>query len=64
MRSLRFVLALGVATLLHVAGVALFPQFSLAVDFFLVIVVFNAMDGNSVAGICLLYTSPSPRDHG
>jgi len=51
MRSLRFALALAVATLLHVAGVSLFPQFSLAVDFFLVIVVFNAMDGDSVAGM-------------
>ena len=51
MRSLRFVVAMAVATLLQVAGVSLFPQFSLAVDFFLVIVVFNAMDGNSVAGM-------------
>ena len=51
MRGLRFVVALAVATLLDVAGVSLFPQFSLAVDFFLVIVVFNAMDGNSVAGM-------------
>jgi rod shape-determining protein MreD len=44
-------MALAVATLLQVAGVSLFPQFSLAVDFFLVIVVFNAMDGNSAAGM-------------
>jgi len=51
MRSLRFAMALAVATLLQVAGVSLFPQFSLAVDFFLVIVVFNAMDGNSAAGM-------------
>ncbi|MGB5658772.1 MAG: hypothetical protein WBO54_04750, partial [Thermoanaerobaculia bacterium] len=51
MRSLRFAIALAVATLLQVAGVSLFPQFSLAVDFFLVIVVFNAMDGNSAAGM-------------
>jgi rod shape-determining protein MreD len=43
--------ALAVATLLQIAGVSLFPQFSLAVDFFLVIVVFNAMDGNSAAGM-------------
>lgn len=51
MRSLRFAAALAAAVLLHVAGVSLFPQFSLAVDLFLVIVVFNAMDGNSVAGM-------------
>lgn len=51
MRSLRFAVALAVATLLQIAGVSLFPQFSLAVDFFLVIVVFNAMDGNSAAGM-------------
>ena len=51
MRSLRFLLALAVATLLHVAGVALFPQFSLAVDYFLVIAVFSAMDGNTTAGM-------------
>lgn len=51
MRSLRFAVALSVATLLQIAGVSLFPQFSLAVDFFLVIVVFNAMDGNSAAGM-------------
>ena len=51
MRSLRFAMALAVATLLQVAGISLFPQFSLAADFFLVIVVFNAMDGNSAAGM-------------
>ena len=51
MRSLRFAVALAVATLLQIAGVSLFPQFPLAVDFFLVIVVFNAMDGNSAAGM-------------
>ena len=51
MRSLRFAVARAVATLLQIAGVSLFPQFSLAVDFFLVIVVFNAMDGNSAAGM-------------
>ena len=51
MRSLRFAMALAVATLLQVAGVSLFPQFFLTVDLFLVIVVFNAMDGNSAAGM-------------
>ena len=51
MRGLRLAMALAVATLLHVVGVSLFPQFSLAVDLFLVIAVFNAMDGNSAAGM-------------
>lgn len=51
MRSLRFLAAVAAAVLLQVAGVSLFPQFFLAVDLFLVIVVFNAMDGNSVAGM-------------
>jgi len=50
-RGLRLAIALAVATLLHVVGVSLFPQFSLAVDLFLVIAVFNAMDGDSVAGM-------------
>jgi len=51
MRSLRFLAAVAAAVLLQVAGVSLFPQFFLAVDLFLVIVVLNAMDGNSVAGM-------------
>lgn len=51
MRSLRFAIALVVATVIHVAGLRLFPQFGLAVDLFLVLVVFNAMDGNTLAGL-------------
>ena len=51
MRSLRFAAALVVATLLHVAGARLFPDFSSAIDLFLLIVVFNALDGNTLAGM-------------
>ena len=51
MRSLRLAAALVVATLLHVAGAHLFPDFSSAIDLFLLIVVFNALDGNTLAGM-------------
>jgi len=51
MRVLRFGLGLGIATLLHVGGLYLWPSFSLAFDLFLVAVVFNALDGNSLAGV-------------
>lgn len=42
---------MGVAAFLQFAGMQLFPWFTLAVDFFLVIAVFNAMDGAPVAGM-------------
>ena len=51
MRALRFGIALVVAALLQFAGLQVFPWFTLAVDFFLVIAVFNAMDGVVVAGM-------------
>ena len=51
MRALRFFLALGVAAVLQFVGMQLFPWFTLAVDFFLVIAVFNAMDGSTLAGM-------------
>lgn len=51
MRALRFVAALGVAAVLQFAGMQLFPWFTLAVDFFLVIAVFGAMGGSLVAGM-------------
>jgi len=51
MRSLRFAAALVVATLLHVAGIHLFAFFSSAVDLFLIIIVLNALDGDSLAGM-------------
>jgi len=51
MRALRFVGALLVAAILQFAGMQFFPWFTLAVDFFLVIAVFNAMDGSILAGL-------------
>jgi rod shape-determining protein MreD len=51
MRALRLALALAVAAAIHFAGMELFPWFSQAVDLFLVILVFHAMDGNTSAGM-------------
>lgn len=51
MRSLRFGAALLAAVLVHAAGEKIFPHFPEAVDLFLVLVVFNALDGNSLAGL-------------
>ena len=51
MRSLRFAAALVVATLLHVAGIHLFSFFSSAVDLFLIIIILNALDGDSLAAM-------------
>jgi len=51
MRALRFTAALVVAALIQFTGMQVFPWFTLAVDLFLVILVFNAMDGSTVAGM-------------
>lgn len=51
MRALRLAIALAVAAAIQFAGMELFPWFSQAVDLFLVILVFHAMDGNSLAGM-------------
>ena len=51
MRALRFAVAMLVAALLQFVGMQLFPWFTLAVDFFLVIAVFNALDGSALAGM-------------
>lgn len=51
MRALRFFLAMGIAAALQFVGMQLFPWFTLAVDFFLVIAVFNSMDGSTLAGM-------------
>lgn len=51
MRALRFAVALGVASLVHFIGMQVFPWFALAVDFFLVLLVFHALDGSTVAGM-------------
>lgn len=51
MRALRFAVALMIAALLQFVGMQLFPWFTLAVDFFLVITVFHALDGSTMAGM-------------
>lgn len=50
MRALRFAIALVVVALLQFAGMQVVSWFSLAVDFFLVILVFHALDGETLAG--------------
>jgi rod shape-determining protein MreD len=51
MRSLRFIAGLLVAVVLHVVVVRLFVHLSPAVDFFLVLALFNAIGGNLGAGL-------------
>ena len=51
MRFLKFVAALAAAALLHFAGARLLPNFSLAVDLFLLVVALEARHGNPVAGM-------------
>ncbi len=51
MRALRFGIALVIAALLQFIGMQFFPWFTLAVDLFLVIAVFHALDGAVVAGM-------------
>lgn len=51
MRALRFGVALIIAALAQFAGMQFFPWFTLAVDLFLVIAVFNALDGAVLAGM-------------
>lgn len=51
MRSLRFAVGLVAGILIHSAGLWLAPHFALAVDVFLVLLVFNGRDGNTLAGM-------------
>ena len=51
MRGLKYGLGLSAAVLIHLAGVSLFDGFSLVVDLFLVVTLFNAMGGNLVGGL-------------
>ena len=51
MRVLRFALTLLIVSVIHFVGMQLFPWFFLAVDLFLVVLVFNAMDGDTLAGM-------------
>jgi rod shape-determining protein MreD len=51
LRILRFFLGLGIALLVHFVGLQLVPQFPLAVDLFLVVLVFQGLDGDAFAGL-------------
>lgn len=51
MRILRFFLGLGLALLTHFVGVRLVPQFPLATDLFLVVLVFQGLEGDALAGL-------------
>ena len=51
MRSLKFAIAVLVAVLLHFLGLRLWPQFALAFDLFLVVVVWNSLGGDTLAGL-------------
>ena len=51
MRVLRFAGALLAVTLAHLAGVGLWSGFGLVFDLFLVLAIFNALDGDTFAGL-------------
>ena len=51
MRALRLALAFLVVAVLHFIGMQIVPWFFLAIDLFLVVMVFNAMDGDTLAGM-------------
>jgi rod shape-determining protein MreD len=51
MRGLRFAAALLVVTVAHLLGVGLWSGFGLVFDLFLVVAVFNALDGDTFAGL-------------
>ena len=51
MRVLKFAGALLVVTLVHLAGVGLWSGFSLVFDLFLLLAIFNALDGDTFAGL-------------
>jgi len=51
LRILRFFLGLALALLVHFVGVRLAAQFPLAVDLFLIVLVFQGIDGDALAGL-------------
>lgn len=51
MRAARFLLALAVVLVVHLIAARLAPPFPRLVDLFLVLIVVNALDGNSLAGL-------------
>lgn len=50
-RAVQFAAALVAALLLHLVGARWIPEWSLAVDLMLLVVVFNALDGNTMSGL-------------
>jgi len=50
-RALRFLLVLSVVLVVHLVAVRLQPSFPRVVDLFLVLIVANALDGNSLSGL-------------
>ncbi|MFQ5350614.1 MAG: hypothetical protein ACE5EG_09255 [Thermoanaerobaculia bacterium] len=51
MRGLRFAAALLVVTAIHLLGIGLWSGFGLVFDLFLVLAIFNALDGDTFAGL-------------
>jgi rod shape-determining protein MreD len=51
MRGVKFAVGLVVALVIHLLGARAFGSFSLAVDLFLVLTLFNAVDGNLAGGM-------------
>ena len=51
MRGLKLAAALLVVTLVHLLGIELWSDFSLVFDLFLVVAIFNALDGDTFAGL-------------
>lgn len=51
MRTLRFLLGLAAAVLVHALGSQVLPRFPSAVDLFLVLAVLHALDGRLIAGM-------------
>ena len=50
-RTLRFAVALVAALLLHLIGSRLLPEWPLILDLMLIVVVFHALDGSTLAGM-------------
>jgi rod shape-determining protein MreD len=51
LRILRFFIGLGLALVMHFVGLELVPRFPLAIDLFLVVLVFQGLDGDALAGL-------------
>lgn len=49
--ALRFAAALAAALVLHLIGTRLLPEWPLIVDLMMIVVVFNALEGNTLSGM-------------